>query len=129
MSGAKNKLWDVDKKLFESMKNNYISPEEEEFFKNIQYKQEYEITASNDLILSEHDNSDGLYIVRVIYDEYEVGVEKAPLKEKHVMNLSEALSINLTEIGLTDKNITLFDWLREKNYEGINYDGNFDYSY
>lgn len=129
MSGAKNKLWDVDKKLFESMKNNYISPEEEEFFKNIQYKQEYELSLANDLLLSENDNSDGLYLVRVLYDEYEVGIVKEPSKEMHVMNLSEALSINLTDIGLTDKNMTIFEWLRENNYGGINYDGNFDYSY
>ena len=46
----KNMLWEEDEKLFASMKGKYRSVNEENFFKNIQYKHEYECTALNDLI-------------------------------------------------------------------------------
>ena len=58
MNSNKNKLWDVDAKLFASMKGNYVSANEENFFKNIQFKQEYECTLLNDLLVSEYENAD-----------------------------------------------------------------------
>ena len=46
MNTKKHELWDEDKKLFESMKGHYQSVNEENFFKNMQFKQEYECMAS-----------------------------------------------------------------------------------
>ena len=69
----KNMLWEEDEKLFASMKGKYRSVNEENFFKNIQYKQEYECTALNDLLVSEYENADEIYVVREIYEEYVVG--------------------------------------------------------
>ena len=42
------------------------------------------------------------------------------------MNLYEALNANLKEIGVLDRNITLFQWLRERDYKGVEYNHNFD---
>ena len=42
MNTKKHKLWDADARLFASMKGKYQSVNEENFFKNMQYKQEYE---------------------------------------------------------------------------------------
>jgi hypothetical protein len=122
----KNKIWDVDLRLFASLEGHYISPEESNFFQNMQFKQEYEPALANDLIMSETDNQDGIYIVREFYDEYVVGVNNQEDLEKHVMNLSEALEIKLKEVGLSDSSQTLFEWLRARNYQGISYNRNYD---
>ena len=55
------------------MKGKYQSVNEENFFKNMQYKQEYEVSALNDLIVSEYENDDEIYIVRMYNEEYVVG--------------------------------------------------------
>ena len=128
MNAEKNKLWNVDEKLFNSMKGKYISVNEENFFKNIQYKQEYECTLLNDLLVSEYENDDEIYIVREVYEEYVIGygIESDGAHEEHVMNLSEALALNLKELGFIDRNLTLWDWLRECDYTVVNYERNYD---
>ena len=128
MNAEKNKLWNVDEKLFNSMKSKYISVNEENFFKNIQYKQEYECTLLNDLLVSEYENEDEIYMVREVYEEYVVGygIGSDGAHEEHVMNLSEALALNLKELGFIDRNLTLWEWLRECDYIVVNYERNYD---
>lgn len=125
MKQEKNKLWPEDVALFDSMVGHYQSDNEREFFEKLRYKQENVFTVSHDLILDEDNNEDGLYIVRCEYEEYIVGQEKV-IEEQHVMFLSEALQLNLKEVGLLDRDITLFDWLRERDYKGVEYDHNYD---
>lgn len=127
MLEQENELWDEDIALFEKMEGNYQSSEERNFFKNIKFKQEYELSCCNDLLLSEYDNKDGLYLVRLIYDEYILGLKDNERLEQHVMNLSEVLSINLKDAKLNDRDITFFQWLKENNYRGIRYDRNYDF--
>lgn len=122
----KNQIWDVDNLLFESKQTNCCSPQESNFFQNMRFKEEYEQTLSNDLIMSEKDNSLGIYIVRVNYDEYIVGCIHHPEKEIHVMNLSEALNVGLKVIGINDSDMTIGLWLRSINYIGIKYNQNYD---
>lgn len=128
MSTDKHKLWDVDEKLFASMKGNYLTANEENFFKNMQYKQEYECTSLNDLIVSEYENADEIYVVREYNEEYVVGhgIGTGGAQEEHVMNLSEALALNLKELGFIDRNLTLWEWLRECDYNVVNYKRNYD---
>ena len=127
METRTNKLWPVDSELFTAMKTDSITPEEFNFFQNMQFKQEHEPTLSNDLILSENDNPERIYIVREVYDEYVVGCANHPENEVHVMNLSEALNINLSWIGVkTPKGATIGEWLRSINYKGISYNHNYD---
>ena len=128
METNKNKLWDVDAKLFASMRDNSLTPNEANFFKNMQFKEEYEPTLSNDLIISEHDNPDEIYLVRVEYDEYLVGhgTNDHRDEELHVMNLSEALAVNLKQAGYLDRDITLWQWLRECDYKCVQYNHNYD---
>ena len=120
-----NNLTKEDTELFNRMKEQYKTDKEREFFERLRYKQEHVLTFSNDLILHECNNEDRLYIVRCIFEEYVVGKEGV-LEEEHTMDLSEALAINLKEAGLLDRNLTLFDWLRERNYAGVEYDHNYD---
>lgn len=125
MKTNSNKLWDVDEKLFASLEGNYQSANEAVFFRNMKYKQEHEVALSNDLIVSEADNIDEIYLVRVEYDEYIVGKGYDEMHEIHVMNLSEALSTDLSILGL-NRTLSLFDWLKERDYAGVLYDHNYD---
>ncbi len=124
----KNKLWEADEKLFASMKGNYKSLNEENFFKNMQYKQEYECTALNDVLVSAYENNDEIYVIREIYEEYVVGhgIGTDGAYEEHVMNLSEALALNLKDLGFIDRDLTLWEWLRECDYAVVNYERNYD---
>ena len=122
---AANELWKEDKALFEYMENHYQSANEKKFFEKIRYKQEEILTIANDLILSERNNDDRLYIVRCVFEEYIVGRE-GNLEEQHVMCLSEALEINLKKVGLLNRDMTLFQWLKERDYAGVEYDHNYD---
>ena len=125
---GKHKLWDADIALFASMKGNYQSVNEENFFKNIQFKQEYECTVLNDLIVSEYENDDEIYVVRMYNDEYVVGhgIGTDGAEEEHVMCLSEALALNLKDLGFINRDLTLLDWLRECDYSVVNYERNYD---
>lgn len=122
---AANELFKEDKALFEYMETHYQSANEREFFEILRYKEENVLTVANDLILSEKNNEDGLYIVRCIFEEYIVGKE-GNIEELHVMCLSEALEINLKDTGLLNRDINLFQWLRERDYAGVEYDHNYD---
>ncbi len=120
-----HKLNQKDAALFRKMAMQYESEEEREFFEQLQFKEEHVLTVSHDLILHEDNNEDGIYIVRCEYEEYIVGQEDIR-EEQHVMCLAEALSLNLKEVGLLERNITLLDWLRGRNYKGVEYNHNYD---
>ena len=125
---AKHKLWDKDAALFSSMKGKYQSVNEENFFKNMQYKQEYEPTALNDLIVSEYENKDEIYIVRMYNEEYVVGhgIDSNGAQEEHVMCLSDALALNLKALGYLERDITLWEWLRACASSVVYFDPPFD---
>ena len=126
MNRVKNELWPEDIALFDSMVEHYQSDNEQKFFERQRYKEEYVMTISNDLVLHEDNNEDKIYIVRCWFCEYVVGGMNFRKGEEHYMNLSEALNANLREIGVLDRNMTLFQWLRERDYEDVEYDHNFD---
>lgn len=128
MINEKHKLWDADAKLFASMKGNYQSKNEENFFMNMQYKEEYQATALNDLLVSEYENPDEIYIVRMYNEEYIVGqgIGTDGANEEHVMCLFQALNLNLKELGFLDRDLTLLDWLRECDYSVVNNERNYD---
>lgn len=127
MKAPENKLWPEDYELFATMEGHYVSENEKTFFEKMRYKMEYEIAPSNDLIMFELDNDDRIYIVRCIYDEIIVGhgVEGHYDHEYHVMNLTEALTANLKKLGYLDRDITLHEWLRERDYKGVRYNHNY----
>ena len=113
--------WDEDLALFARMKGNYQSENEETFFRNIEYKQQNEPTVCNELLVSELDNEDEIYLVRVEYEEYLVGHGfDEQQEEEHVMNLSEALAVNLKTLGFS-RDITLGQWLKECDYKFVRY--------
>lgn len=118
-----NNLWPEDKDLFSHMREHYISANEKKFFETQEFKQKYLMTVSNDLVMSESNNEDHLYIVRCWFDEYVVGSDT---NEEHFMNLSDALNANLKDFGILGKDMTLLQWLRNRDYENVEYEHNFD---
>ena len=128
-NAIKHVLYEEDEAIFLDMEKNYTSENERNFFSNVRYKQEYEPTLVNDLLISEHDNKDEIYLVRCEYEEYIVGhglVENRD-EEEHVMCLADALTVNLHKLGFFDRNITLWQWLRECDYDCVRYDMNYDF--
>lgn len=91
-------------------------------------EQEYEPTALNDLIVSENENKDEIYMVRMYNEEYVIGhgVGSDGANEVHAMCLSEALALNLKLLGFIERNLTLWQWLRECDYSVVNYKRNYD---
>ena len=124
----KSNLFKEDIELFDRMNGNYISENEKIFFETQKYKQEYAPTGMNDLVLHETSNPDHIYIVRVGFSEYIVGhgINGKYDEELHTMCLSEALEANLGQLGFINRDISLLDWLRERDYEGVEYDCNYD---
>lgn len=121
-----NELWDEDRLLFAKMAKEAVSEQEREFFDVQHYKQVNNYATANDLVMSENNNPDHIYIIRINADEYIVGNNLFPDHEIHTMNLYDALNTNLKETGLLDKDISLLDWLRERDYQGVEYEHNFD---
>lgn len=123
-----HKLVPEDAELFNAMRGNYFSKNERVFFERLQDKEEYEFTVSNDLLLYEGDNEEHIYIVRCEYEEYIVGhgIDGHYDEERHTMCLSDVLRINLKTQGFIKDDITLLQWLRKRDYAGIQYNHNYD---
>lgn len=126
MPTKKHRLCADDERLFAAMQEGAVSDREREFFANVRFKQEYEPTLANDVLMSENDNEDSIYIVRCEYEEYLVGRGTGDGVEEHVMTLSEALALNLKAAGCLNENITLQQWLRARDYAGVRYDHDYD---
>lgn len=125
---TRHQLVQEDAELFRKMRGHYTSDNERVFFERMQDKEEYELTVSNDLILFEQDNEDHIYIVRCEYEEYVIGhgIDGHYDNEYHSMTLTEALSLNLKDQGYIKDDITLLQWLRNRDYAGVQYDHNYD---
>lgn len=120
-----NDLWPEDKELFAYMEEHAVSEREKEFFEVQRYKQIYNFTSANDVVMGAMRNPDRIYIARVGCDEYIFGVWGSA-NEVHTMNLTQALNTNLKAAGVIDRDITLLDWLRERDYKDVEYETNFD---
>lgn len=110
------------------MEGKYVSNEEKEFFERMKFKIESEPAPANDLIMSNRNNDDGIYIVRCYDYEFRIGchVGEEYKEEIYAMDFHDALNVNLRECGFIDENISLLEWLRKRNYKGVEYNHNFD---
>lgn len=59
--------------LFKDMEGKYVSNEEKEFFERMKFKIENEPAPANDLIMSNRNNNDGIYIVRCYDYAFRIG--------------------------------------------------------
>ena len=127
MNKVENKLSREDIELFISMEGHYKSLNEKYFFEKMRNKMENELAPSNELVMYEEDNEDNIYIIRCVYEEFIIGhgLKDSYDEEYHAMTLFEALNANLKQLGFIDRDITLLEWLRERDYNGIRYNHNY----
>lgn len=114
---------------FKEALKNATSDKEREFFKNIRFKILHETAFSNDVLMSDLDNNDGLFIIRSGIDDILIGVNSYDASGKSVPceyeGIFHALEQDLHRyIG---RHISLLEWLRERDFRGIRYDANNDY--
>lgn len=125
---ANNKLRPADIELFESMEGNYVSENERFFFESLKDREENIFTCAGEMFLFEEDTDDLLYFVRFDFDEFKLGHgtigNYSP--ELYVQCLADALNANLKQLGYIDRDITFLQWLRERDYNCIRYNNNWD---
>lgn len=111
-------LLEDDLALFEEMRGNYVSENERVFFETIEQKEINDFSSMYDMLMLEPDNEIELFLIREYWNEYELGIGT---NHTHFDSLKDALEYDLSELGLTE-NISLLQWLRQRDYAGIHYD-------
>lgn len=115
-----------DIKLFESEPKAFESPAEQKFWKEMKKKVLGEFAPSGDLLMSEHFNEDLIYLVRYYFHEFRIGkglVNNRTRGSIYVDSFTEAINADL--YPLLDRHILLIEWLREIDFKGIDYEGNY----
>ena len=105
------------------------SPKEKEFFQKLLHKVLNETAASNDVLMNDKDNEDGLYILRVGTDDFQVGRvgdPKSPSYPHEYAGLFYFLTADLEPY--LHRHITVGEWLKTRDFAGIRYDANNDYN-
>lgn len=114
---------------FEEAIRNAVSENEREFFQKLRYKILNETAASNDVLMNENDNDDGLYLLRVGTDDIIIGKNISDPAEtispEEYAGIFLALEQDISRF--VGRSVSLKDWLRERDYRGIKYDQNNDY--
>lgn len=126
MTEIENQLWPEDLQLFVKMKDNYTTENEKTFFENLFIKMQTECAPCREALLIESENEDHIYFLRDGYDEFILGSSdyKKNTFVLHAMKLKDVLDANLKVLGLIESDMTLFQWLRNRDYKGIVYNRN-----
>lgn len=121
-----NQLDKNDIELFEKMNREFCSDNEKTFFEKLNIKEMTQQAASNELLMKESPETEYVYIIRHDFDSYEIGSCR-PGEEEMVIgcySLSLFLSLDMCS-GLErvlKRHITVWEWLRARDYSGIVYD-------
>ena len=99
---------------------------EKKFWEEMKKKVLGEFAPSGDLLLSEHDNEDEIYLVRYYFHEFRIGrgtVNERTREAIYTDSFAEALEADM--FPLIDRHISLFDWLKQRDFKNIDYEGNY----
>lgn len=112
---------------FEVAIQNATSDQERTFFRNLMSKVIHEPAFSNDVLMNDKDNEDGIYILRVS-DDFIIGRKDTDGKDLGSYAEFGGLFFFLSQdmYPYLHRHITIGEWLRERNYSGIRYDANND---
>jgi hypothetical protein len=114
---------------FDTAIRNAVSDNEREFFERLRHKVLNETAFSNDVLLTDEENDDAIYILRVGTDEIMVGHNLTVAGNEHesveIAGIFNAMSYDLYDF--LGRHVTLHEWLRERDYHGIHYNRNNDY--
>lgn len=116
---------------FKEAIDNASSENEKEFLEQMMYKIPYEMAASNEILLKPEENEDNLYILRVGSGDFIVGQEpnnssspNYPYEIGGLLGKDGFLGFDL--FPYLHRHITVLEWLRERDYKGIQYNRNND---
>ena len=115
-----------DLALFKTHPGPGASDAEKDFFKKMEKKVFGEFAPSADLLMSEHNNHDEIYIVRYYFSEFRIGQGLADNRFKgkiYTLTFAEALEADLFQF--LDRHVTLLEWLREIDFKGLDFNGNY----
>lgn len=112
-------LLEDDLALFEEMRGNYVSENEQVFFETLEHKEINDFSSMYDMLMLEPDNEICFFLQREYWNEYELGIGKRSCE--HCDSLSEALNFDMFNLGHTE-HISVLQWLRQRDYAGIHYD-------
>lgn len=126
MMSKENELWPQDEKTLGKLIAHPVSENEQKFFIRLKDKMENELAPCKEVLFSERDNKDGIFLLRDGYDEFIIGSERDDVPDDyiHLMSLTEALRTNLMQAGFVMRDLTLLDWMRERDYNGAMFDHN-----
>lgn len=114
---------------FDAAIKNALTPNEKEFFEKLRFKELNETAASNDVLMNEADNTDGLYILRIGSDGILIGRNISDPKEtttpEEYAGIFLALQQDISQF--VGRHVTLLEWLRQRDFKGIKYNQNNDY--
>ena len=113
-----------DEQLFKEVFARNLEYEERVFFEKMHDKECGEFAPSADLIISETDNEDQIFLVRYYFNEYKIGKVGVCL-EWPIYGDSLSCILNEDLYPLLSRHVTLMAWLREQKYECVKYDGNY----
>lgn len=112
---------------FENAIQNAKSDSERTFFETLMYKVVHEPAFSNDVLMHDRDNEDGIYILRVS-DDFMIG--KKDSKGMDVCSPAEYSGLfyflETDMYPYLHRHIAVGEWLRNRDYSGIRYDANND---
>lgn len=122
-----NFLSDTPEQFNEAIKNA-VSENERIFYEKLRYKVLHEPAFGNEVLMHEFDNDEGLYILRVRFDEILIGKNEYSPGEKMTPMEFEGVNFAMDQdiSEYVGRKITLKQWLRERDYKGIRYDRNND---
>lgn len=116
--------------MFEKALKEASTSNERLFFKNLRHKLLHETAFSNDVLMHNQDNEDGIFILRCGIDDFQVGrilADNGKMSEiVEYQGLFFALD-NMDLFAFINQHITLGQWLKKRDYRGIRYDRNNDY--
>jgi hypothetical protein len=111
--------------LFDEMLAKTLQPSERTFFEMMKQKEEGEFAPSADVIIDEHDNPTELYLIRYYYSEYKIGRGLPNHRcSEAIYNDTLADTLKADLLPLLGQHITLLEWLRENDFQWIDYFGN-----
>jgi len=114
----------VGEMYFEKMVTDAKSEKEREFFQTMRFRHANNFILTDDRLVEDTENTDHIYLYRLIENEFEVGqmLPDGEHKEQHVMDIKEAMELNLMDLGYIDRNLTVLEWLRENDFAMVNYE-------
>lgn len=118
----------ADDNLFAVMRASSSTAGERQFFKRLEWKEQHEPAFSNELLVYEKENTDGIFLIRKYYDTYLIGMKHvgSPTREYETTTLASALEADLSTAVGYGRKMSLHDWLRGNDYECVRYDRNYD---